>query len=160
VPLMRDLRLHEVVATADLPGSAMIPALQAVRTLLALKLVGKQRKCHVMNLVEDQGIAVFAGLNVVPKRSYLAAYSSQVDRRATLRLLDAWADEAHRAGLPRGSSFEVDFHTIAANSVQEPLEKHYVCRRSRRQKGILVFVARDAEQRVLCYGNAGISKDD
>src|SRR5262249_37026411 len=96
----------------------------------------------------------------VPKRSYLAAYSSQVDRRANLRLLDAWSDEAHRAGLPRGSSFEVDFHTIAANSAQEPLEKHYVSRRSRRQKGILVFVARDAEQRVLCYGNAGISKDD
>jgi hypothetical protein len=159
VPLMRDLRLHEVVARADLPGSAMIPALQAVRTLLALKLVGKQRKSHVMNLVEDQGIAVFAGINVVPKRSYLAAYSSQVDRRANLRLLDAWSDEVRRAGLPRGNSFEVDFHTIAANSAQEPLEKHYVSRRSRRQQGILVFVARDAEQRVLCYGNAGVSKD-
>jgi hypothetical protein len=54
----------------------------------------------------------------------------------------------------------VDFHTIAANSAQEPLEKHYVSRRSRRQKGILVFVARDAEQRVLCYGNAGVPKDE
>jgi hypothetical protein len=158
VPLMRDLRLAQVVAQAGLPGSAMIPALQAARTLLALKLLGKQRKSHVMNLVEDQGIAVFAGLNVVPKRSYLAAYSSQVDRRANLRLLDAWTGEAHRAGLPRGDSFEVDFHAIAANSAREPLEKHYVSRRSRRQQGILVFVARDAERRVLCYGNAGVSK--
>src|SRR5439155_24859734 len=51
------------------------------------------------------------------------------------------------------------FHTIPANSAQGPLEKHYVSRRSRRQKGILVFVARDAEQRVLCYGNAGVGKD-
>src|SRR3954469_5744720 len=129
VPLMRDIRLAEVVRTADLPGSAMIPAEQAVRTLLALKLVGKERKSHVMDLVEDQGIAVFAGLNVVPKRSYLAAYSSQVDRRANLRLLDAWSDEIARAGLPRGGSFELDFHTIAANSAQEPLERHYVSRR-------------------------------
>ena len=158
VPLMRTIRLQEVVAQADLPGSLMVPALQAVRTLLALKLVGKERKSHVMDLVCDQGLALFAGLNVVPKRSYLAAYSSRVDHRANLRLLDAWSEEVHRAGLPRGSSFDLDFHTIAANTQQEPLEKHYVSRRSRRQKGILVFLARDAEQRVLCYGNAGIPK--
>ena len=115
VPLMRDIRLAEVLRTADLPGSAMIPAEQAVRTLLALKLIGKERKSHVMDLVCDEGIALFAGLNVVPKRSYLAAYSSRVDRRATLRLLEAWSDEVHRAGLPRGSSFDLDFHTVPAN---------------------------------------------
>jgi hypothetical protein len=160
VPLMRDIRLRQLLAEANLPGSKLIPAEQAVRTLLALKLIGKERKSHVMDLVEDQGIALFAGLNVVPKRSYLAAYSSQVDDRANLRLLDAWSDEVHRAGLPRGSSFDLDFHTAPANAQQEPLEKHYVSSRSRRQKGILVFLARDADQRVLCYGNAGIGTQE
>ena len=158
VPLMREIRLPEVLRTANLPGSASIPAEQAVRTLLALKLSGKERKSHVMDLVCDEGIALFAGLNVVPKRSYLAAYSSQVDRRANLRLLEAWCDEAHRVGLPRGSSFDLDFHTVPANSQEEPLEKHYVSSRSRRQKGVLVFFARDATERVLCYANAGIPK--
>jgi hypothetical protein len=158
VPLMRDIRLAEVLRTANLPGSAAIPAEQAVRTLLALKLNGKERKSHVMDLVCDEGIALFAGLNVVPKRSYLAAYSSRIDRRANLRLLEAWCDEAHRVGLPRGSSFDLDFHTVPANSQEEPLEKHYVSSRSRRQKGVLVFFARDATERVLCYANAGIPK--
>jgi hypothetical protein len=69
VPLMRDLRLRHVVRQANLPGSALIPAEQAVRTLLALKLVGKERKSHIMDLVSDEGLALFAGLNVVPKRS-------------------------------------------------------------------------------------------
>jgi hypothetical protein len=158
VPLMRDIRLTEVLAQAALPGSIPLPAQQALRTLLALKLLGKERKSHVMDLLAEQGIALFAGLNVVPKRSYLAAYSSRVDHQANLRLLDAWSDEIQRVGLPAGSSFDVDFHTIPANSQQEPLEKHYVSSRSRAQKGILVFVARDAEQRVLRYGNAGIPK--
>jgi hypothetical protein len=158
VPLMRHIRLAEVLAKANLPGSVMIPTQQAMRTLLALKLIGTERKSHVMDLVEDQGIALFAGLNVVPKRSYLAAYSSRVDRRANLRLLDAWSDEIHRAGVPRGDSFDLDFHTVPANTQCEPLEKHYVSSRSRSQKGILVFLARDACQRVLCYGNAGIAK--
>jgi hypothetical protein len=157
-PLMREIRLAEVLRTADLPGSTMIPAEQAVRTLLALKLCGKERKSHVMDLVCDEGVALFAGLNVVPKRSYLAAYSCRVDRRANLRLLEAWSDEIHRVGLPRGSSFDLDFHTVPANAQEEPLEKHYVSRRSRRQKGVLVFLARDATERVLCYANAGVPK--
>jgi hypothetical protein len=158
VPLMREIRLAEVLRTADLPGSTLIPAEQALRSLLALKLCGKQRKSQVMDLVCDEGIALFAGLNVVPKRSYLAAYSSRIDRRANLRLLEAWSDEIPRVGLPRGHSFDLDFHTVPANSQEEPLEKHYVSRRSRRQKGVLVFLARDATERVLCYANAGVPK--
>jgi len=94
----------------------MIPATQAVRSLLALKLLGKERKSHVMDLVCDEGIALFAGLNVVPKRSYLAAYSSRLDHRVCLRLLDAWLADVHQAGLPRGSSFDVDFPTTPANA--------------------------------------------
>jgi hypothetical protein len=160
VALMRDIRLADVVRQAGLPSSVMIPAEQAVRSLLALKLLGKERKSHVMDLVCDAGIALFAGLNVVPKRSYLAAYSSRVDHRACLRLLDAWLAEAYQAGLPRGSSFDLDFHTIAANAQAEPLEKHYVSSRSRSQKGILTFLARDADERILCYAHAGIPKDD
>ncbi len=158
VPLMRQLDLAAVVREAALPTSKMIPAEQAVRTLLALKLVGKERKSHIMDLVFDPGLALFAGLNVVPKRSYLAAYSSQIDRRGTERLMATWFDAVHGAGLGRGTSIDVDFHTVPANALVEPLEKHYVSSRSRSQKGILVFLARDATERVLCYSQAGIPK--
>lgn len=158
LPLLAPLDLGRVVAAGPLPGSKMIPAAAAVRALLALKLLGKERKSHVMDLVFDQAIALFAGLNAVPKRSYLAAYSSQLDHRANLRLMAAWFEQIERSGLRHGSSLDLDFHSVPANSAEEPLEKHYVSRRSRRQKGILVFVARDAEQRLLCYGNAGIPK--
>jgi hypothetical protein len=159
VPLLKDIRLTDVLRQADLPGSQMIPAEQAVRSLLALKLVGSERKSHVMDLVCDQGIALFAGLNVVPKRSYLASYSSRVDHRAVVRFMAAWFDEVRRAGLPRGDSIDLDFHCVPANTHQEPLEKHYISRRSRAQHGVLVFLARDATARVLCYAHAGIPKD-
>lgn len=158
VPLMRQLDLAAIVRRAALPTSQMIPAEQAVRTLLALKLLGKERKSHVMDLVFDPGIALFAGLNVVPKRSYLAAYSSRIDHRGTRRLMDAWFDAVHGAGLGRGTSIDLDFHTVPANAQVEPLEKHYVSSRSRSQKGMLVFLARDATERVLCYSRAGIAK--
>jgi len=158
VPLLEGIDLGRVVEAGRLPGSQMIPAEQAVRSLLALKLLGTERKSHVMDLVFDPAMALFAGLNVVPKRSYLAAYSSRVDHRANLRLMDAWFEQIEGVGLPHGTSLDLDFHTVPANTATEPLEKHYVSSRSRRQQGILVFLARDAEQRVFRYANAGIPK--
>jgi len=160
VPLLQGIDLASVVRAGRLPGSRMIPAQQAVRTLLALKLLGAERKSHVMDLVFDPAIALFAGLNVVPKRSYLAAYSSSVDHRANVRVMDAWFGQTQAAGLPLGSSLDLDFHTVPAQTAEEPLEKHYVSSRSRRQQGILVFLAREAEQRVFRYAHAGIPKAD
>jgi hypothetical protein len=160
VPLLHRIDLEAVVAAARLPGSQMIPATQAVRSLLAMKLIGTERKSHVMDLVMDEAIALFAGINVVPKRSYLAAYSSRIDHKACLRFMEAWLEQVEKAGLPSGSSFDLDFHSVPANSVEEPLEKHYVSSRSRSQKGILVFLVRDAEQRVMRYANAGVTKDE
>jgi hypothetical protein len=160
VPLLDRIDLPAVVTAVRLPSSQMIPAAQAVRSLLALKLIGIERKSHVMDLVTDQAIALFAGINAVPKRSYLAAYSSRIDHKACLRFMEAWLDQVEPAGLPHGASFDLDFHSVPANSAQEPLEKHYVSSRGRSQKGILVFLARDAEQRVLRYANAGVSKSE
>ena len=158
LPLLIDVQLEQAVQVAGLPGTKMIPAEHALRSLLALKLLGKERQSHVMDLVFDPGIALFAGLNAVPKRSYLSAYSVRVDPRNNLTLMSEWAEGVHAAGLGQGSSFDLDFHTVPANSEAEPLSKHYVSRRSRSQKGILTFLARDVEENVLCYATAGVPK--
>ena len=63
-------------------------------------------------------------------------------------------------GLERGSSFDLDFHTIPFHGEDALVEKHYVTNRSRRQKGLLAFLAEDADQRVLCYANAQLRKED
>ncbi len=160
VPLMKDLDLAQVASQAELPGSKRVPGEQALRSLLALKLIGKERKSHVMNLVFDEGLALFAGLNVIPKRSYLAAYSSRIGERGIRRFMETWFQHVQRIGLSRSGSLDCDFHTVPANSEKEPLQKHYVSRRSRSQKGVLVFLARDAEQRVMCYSNAHIPKSE
>jgi transposase len=158
VPLMQGVDLAALAQEAGLPGSRMIPGEQALRSCLALKLIGTERKSHVMNLVFDEALALFAGLNVIPKRSYLANYSSRIGRRRNLKLMQLWFEKVGQVGLQRSGSLDLDFHSVPANAGKEPLEKHYVSKRSRRQKAVLVFLARDAEQRVLCYANAAISK--
>lgn len=70
-----------------------------------------------------------------------------------------WFDAVGRLGLARGSSFDLDFHTIPFHGEDALMEKHYVSKRSRRQKGILAFLAQDAEKRVFCYANGQVRKD-
>ena len=62
-------------------------------------------------------------------------------------------------GLEHGSSFDLDFHTIPFHGEDALVEKHYVSKRSRRQKGILAFFAQDGEKRFFCYANSDLRKD-
>ncbi len=160
VPLLENIDLAGVAEQAELPGSKMIPAAQALRSTLALKLVGIERKSHVMQLVFDEGLALFSGLNVMPKRSWFADYSSRVGKQKNRKLMELWFDEVQSAGFAGSGSIDVDFHSVPANPGKEPLDKHYVSKRSRSQKAVLVFLARDAEERVLCYANAQIPKSE
>jgi hypothetical protein len=113
-----------------------------------------------MSHVFDEGLALFAGLNVVPKRSFLTEYSCRIDPAAHPRLMRSWFDAVGRLGLERGVSFDLDFHTIPFHGEDALIEKHYVSRRSRRQKGVLVFLAQDADKRVFCYASCDLRKDE
>src|SRR3954464_14291603 len=93
-------------------GSGMIPAGCALRSLLALKLFGTARHPHVRSAVLDEGLALFAGLNAIPKRSFLTEYSCRIDPACYPKLMRLWFDAMSGLGLERGRSFDLDFHTI------------------------------------------------
>ena len=160
LPDLVRLHLDAIAGTARLPGSTMIPATHALRASLALKLWSIERKRHVMALVTDEGLALFSGLNVTPKKSYLAEYSSRVDPRKTTQVLSAWHAAVTRDRLFDGTSFNLDFHSVPYYGEHPLLERHYVSARSRRQPSVLVFLAQDAEGRAFCYSNADIRKGE
>jgi len=160
IPYLAQIPLERLLEDAGFPGTKMIPAGQAVRSLLGLKLFGSARHSHVMSYVLDEGLALFAGLNVIPKRSFLTEYSCRIDPASYPRLMRLWFDAVGRLGLSRGGSFDLDFHTIPFHGEDALMEKHYVSKRSRRQKGILAFLAQDAEKRVFCYANGQLRKDE
>ena len=159
LPMLASIPLDRILRESGFPGSEMIPPGAALRSLLALKLFGTARHGHVMSVVLDQGLALFAGLNVIPKRSFLTEYSCRIDPTCYPELMRRWFDAVGRLGLPRGHSFDLDFHTIPFHGEDALIEKHYVSKRSRRQKGILAFLVQDAETRVFCYANGELRKD-
>jgi transposase len=160
LPYLAQIPFDQLMEQAGLPGSKMIPAGQAMRSLLALKLFGNARHSHVMSDVLDEGLALFAGLNRIPKRAFLTEYSCRIDPACYPKLLTLWFDAMGALGLSRGHSFDLDFHTIPFHGEDALIEKHYVSKRSRRQKGILAFLAQDADSRVFCYANAEVRKSD
>jgi len=159
LPLLARVPLDRILQRAGFPGSARVPAGQAMRSLLALKLFGNARHSHVMSHVFDEGLALFAGLNVIPKRSFLTEYSCRIDPQCYPKVMQEWFDAAGKLGLERGTSFNLDFHTIPYHGDDALVEKHYVSKRSRRQKGLLAFLAEDAGARVFCYANGELRKD-
>lgn len=160
LPSLAAVPFDRILRRAGFPGSEMIPAGCALRSLLALKLFGTARHGHVMSSVLDEGLALFAGLNVIPKRSFLTEYSCRIDPACYPKVLRSWFDAMTGLRLPRGASFDLDFHTIPFHGEDALVEKHYVSKRSRRQKGVLAFLVHDAQAHVFCYADADLRTKD
>jgi hypothetical protein len=160
LPLLAKIPLAELLQPADFPGAKKIPADYAMRSLLALKLFGNSRHSHVMSYVFDEGLALWAGLNVIPKRAFLTEYSCRVTPSSYPPLMKRWFDAVGKLGLKRGVSFNLDFHTIPFHGEEALLEKHDISKRSRRQKGLLAFIAQEEENQVFCYTTADLRKEE
>jgi len=144
---------------AKLPGSRMVPSAHALRASLALKLWAIERKSHIMALVADEGLALFCGLNAMPKKSFLSEYSSRITPQKVTRLLALWHAQV-TGDLFTGGSLNLDFHSVPYFGEHPLVESHYLAKRSRRQPSILVFLAQDADAQVFCYANADIRKGE
>jgi len=145
--------------SAKLAGSSMIPAGHALRASLALKLWAIERKSHIMALVADDGLGLFCGLNVMPKKSFLSEYSSRITPEKVSHLLAAWHGKLAGETLFAGKSLNLDFHSVPYFGEHPLVQSHYLPKRSRRQP-ILTFLAQDADSQVFCYSNADIRKGE
>ena len=159
LPYLAKIPLDKMLADAKFPGTKMMPAAHAIRSLLAMKLFGSARHSHVMSYVFDEGLALFAGLNVIPKRSFLTEYSCRIRPVCYPQIMRSWFDTVKKLGLKRGRSLDLDFHTIPFHGEDALVQKHYISKRSRKQKGVLAFVAQDSETRVFCYANSNLRKE-
>ena len=154
--------LDGMLQTCKMPGSVMIPAGVAMRALLGMKLWGYRRTSHIMEDVLEPGLALFSGLNAIPKVSSLSEYSCRVHPKSLRHLMERWHVAVRTLGISLGSgtSFDLDFHTIPYHGDDAFTEKHFISKRSRSQKGILSLVVRDADARMFVYADARVRQSD
>jgi hypothetical protein len=160
LPLLARLHFDSVVAQAGYPGSRMVPATAALLSLLALKLLDKERRSHISDFNFDEALGLFAGLNVPPKKSYATDYSYRTTRPQQQRLLSGWVAALAPLLFPEAQAFCLDFHPIPYRGDPEILDHHYLPLRGKAGPSILTFFAHEPKSRALCYANANVTRAD
>jgi hypothetical protein len=160
LPLLARLHFDRLVAQADYPGSRMVPAVSALLSLLALKLLDKERRSHISDFDCDEALGLFAGLNVLPKKSYATDYSYRTERPQQERLLAGWVAGLAPLLFPEAQAFCPDFHPVPYRGAPEALENHFLPLRGKAGPSVLTFFAHEPHRRVLCYANANLTRAD
>jgi hypothetical protein len=158
LPLLARLRFDQLVADAGYAGSEMIPAFSALLSLLALKLLDKERRSHIDDFNFDEAMGLFAGLNILPKKSFATAYSYRTTRDLQERLLTGWVKALSPILFPDAGTFSLDFHPIPFRGDPSGLERHFLPRRGKAGPSVLTFFALEHESRCLCYSNANVTR--
>jgi hypothetical protein len=160
LPLLTQLRLDHLVRQAGYPGSRMVPAVSALLSLLALKLLDKERHSHINDFNFDEALGLFAGLNVLPKKSYATDYSYRTQRCHQRQLLAGWIAALAPLLFPQGHTFALDFHPIPYRGDPTGLENHFVSARGKACPSVQSFFAQEHDSGVLCYANANLARSD
>jgi hypothetical protein len=160
LPFLARLGFDKLVDKAGYPGSKMVPADAALLSLLTLKLLDKERRSHIDDFNFEQALGLFAGLNILPKKSFATDFSYRTQREQQQRLLAAWVKRISPLLLPEASSFSLDFHPIPYRGDEAVLENHYIPCRGLAERSVQTFFAQEHENQVFCYANANLTRDE
>jgi hypothetical protein len=160
LPLLARMGFDSLVHHAGYPGSKMIPADAALLSLLAMKLLHKERQSHIDDYNIDDGLGLFAGLNVLPKKSFATDYSYRTQRKQQERLLGSWVRKLSPILFPQAKAFSLDFHPIPYRGQEALLENHYIPCRGQACPSVQTFFAQVHEKQVFCYANANLTRDE
>jgi hypothetical protein len=160
LPLLGRVRFDQLVSKAEYPGTEMVRATNALLSLLALKLLDKERRSHINDFNFDEATGLFAGLNIPPKKSYATQYSYGTVRDHQQKLLSGWVGALAPLLFPKAKSFALDFHPIPFRGDATGLEQHYLPIRGKAGTSVRSFFAQEQESRVLCYANTNLTRND
>jgi hypothetical protein len=160
LPLLAQLGFDRIVRDAKYPGSKMIPAVSALLSLLILKLLDKERHSHINDFNFDDALGLFAGLNILPKKSFVTDYSYRTQRTRQEKLMAAWIGQLAPILFPQAEAFNLDFHAIPYRGDATGLDNHYLPLRGKAGASVLTFFAQEQKSRVFCYANANLLRDD
>ena len=158
LPLLAQLGFDRMVRKAGYPGTQMVPAPSALLSLLTLKLLDKERLHHIDDFNCDEALGMFAGLNILPKKSFATDYSYRTTRPQQEALLEGWVKGLSSHLFPDADSFSLDFHAIGHRGEETDLENHYQPMRGKAGPSVLTFFAMEQNSRVFCYSNANLTR--
>ena len=162
LPYIIESRILDVVEHCGLPGSSDIGNRQAALSMLCLKLIGAQRLSHIRDYDTDVGFGVFAGLNVLPKPTYMGTYSCRTNADMLLdfqkKIISRFQQIYPR--LYEGKTINLDFHSIPHFGDESSMEKVWCGARGKSMKGANTFFAQDGDSDAVLYARSDIKRSE
>lgn len=162
IPYILELGILEIVRECRLPKSSLIGAEQAALSMLLLKLIGCERLSHMDSYDHEPGLGIFAGLNVLPKSTYISTYSC----RTSEEMLMAFQERLLRRfrqiypEMYEGRFINLDFHSIPHFGDLSEMEKVWCGSRGKAMKGANTVFAQDGKSNVILYTRADILRKE
>lgn len=162
LPYIIESGIIDILKQCNLPESSAIDSTRACLSMLLLKLIGNERLTHINAFDHEPGLGIFAGLNVLPKATYMATYSCRTSDKI---LLDFQKQVVKRfkniyPDFYKSEFINLDFHSIPHFGEQSQMEKVWCGARGKAMKGANTIFAQDAESNITLYTNADILRKD
>jgi len=162
LPYILDSGILDIVSQCNLPESNDIGKHQASLSMLLLKLIGNERLSHIKQYDADSGFGIFAGLNVLPKPTYMCSYSCRTEVSALMEFQRSVIENFLHLypDLYGGQTINLDFHSIPHFGSESEMEKVWCGARGKALKGANTFFAQDGVSNSLMYVNADIKRSE
>ena len=162
LPYIIESGLVEIVQKCKLPKSSIIGSVQACLSMLLLKLIGNQRLSQMEAYDHEPGLGVFAGLNALPKSTYMSTYSCLSSEAMVNQLQQEIVThfvELHPE-LYNGDYINLDFHSIPHYGDKSQMEKVWCGTKNKAIKGANTVFAQDSKSNLILYTRADILRTE
>lgn len=162
LPYILESEVIDIVKECSLPESSAINATGACLSMLLLKLIGCQRLSHIDAYDQEPGLGLFAGLNILPKPTYMSTYSC---RCSDTQLMDLQGRliEKLKSKYPdfyRGKFINLDFHSVAHYGNESEMEKVWCGSKGKSMKGANTVFVQDSQSNAIIYTRADILRSE
>lgn len=146
----------------EMPDSSDIGSTQACLSMLLLKLMGRKRLSHIGTYDREPGLGIFAGLNVLPKPTYMNTYSCRCSESQVMNLQSKVITclKKRYPGLYCSDYINLDFHSIPHFGDESEMEKVWCGARGKTMKGANTVFIQDSQSNTILYTRADILRNE
>jgi len=150
------------VKECEMPDSSDIGATQACLSMLLLKLMGRKRLSHIGTYDQEPGFGIFAGLNVLPKPTYMNTYSCRCSESQVMNLQSKVITSLKKRypDLYSSDYINLDFHSIPHFGNESEMEKVWCGARGKTMKGANTVFVQDSQSNAILYTRADILRNE
>jgi transposase len=158
LPYLIESGIIDILKACKLPKSSVIHSQQACLSMLLLKLIGAERLSHMNDYDHEPGLGIFAGLNFLPKATFMATYSCRTSEEMLAQFQQQLMTifQKKYPAFYQSNFINLDFHSIPHYGEESQMERLWVGAKHQVMKGANTLFAQDSQSNAILYTRADI----